>query len=125
MSFATILNEIVEGCGGGLGAALMGNDGIPIAEVVADTPAAREYLTEEIGVAGAEFSRILSEIAKASDALSGGVVHETAVVLSRFTLIFRSVDDETFLAVAIAPDGNLGKARYLMRRRLLDLRQEL
>ena len=125
MSFTTILNEIVAGCGGGLGAALMGADGIPIAEVVADTPAAREYLSEEIGTAGAEFSRILSDIAKASDALGGGAVHETAVVLSRFTLIFRSVDEETFLVVAIAPDGNLGKARYLMRRKLLFLRQEL
>ena len=72
MSFESILNEIVEGCGGGLGAALMGSDGVPIAEVVADTPAAREYLIEEIGIAGAEFSRILSEIAKASDALGGG-----------------------------------------------------
>jgi predicted regulator of Ras-like GTPase activity (Roadblock/LC7/MglB family) len=125
MSFASILREIVDGCGGGLAAALMGNDGIPIEEVVAESPSAREPLSEEIGTAGAEFGRILAEIAKASDALSGGVVHETAVVLSRFTLIFRNVDDETFLVVAIAPDGNLGKARYLMRRQLLVLRQEL
>jgi predicted regulator of Ras-like GTPase activity (Roadblock/LC7/MglB family) len=52
-------------------------------------------------------------------------VCETAVVLSRFTLIFRNVDDDTFLVVAITPDGNLGKARYLIRRQLLVLRQEL
>jgi len=103
----------------------MGADGIPIAEVVSKDPAARETLHEEIGTAGAEFSRILSEIAKASDARGGGAVHETAVVLSRFTLIFRGIDEETFLAVAIAPDGNLGKARYLMRRKLIVLRQEL
>jgi predicted regulator of Ras-like GTPase activity (Roadblock/LC7/MglB family) len=125
MSFGAILHEIVETCGGGLGAALMGADGIPIAEVVVDTPEARACLSEEIGIAGAEFSRILSEIAKASDALGGGAVHETSVILSRFTLIFRSIDEETFLVVAIAPDGNLGKARYLMRRKLLALRQEL
>jgi len=125
MSFTTILREIVDECGGGLGAALMGADGIAIAEVVAEDPAAREALREEIGTAGAEFSRILSEIAKASDALGGGAVHETAVILSQFTLIFRNVDEETFLAVAIAPDGNLGKARYLMRRKLIVLRQEL
>ena len=46
-------------------------------------------------------------------------------MLSRFTLVFRNVDDETFLVVAIAPDGNLGKARYLIRRQLIHLRQEL
>ena len=114
MSFASILSEIVNGCGGGLGAALMGNDGIPIAEVVVDSDEARELLTEEIGTAGAEFGRILTDIAKASDSLGGGVAQETAVVLARFTLVFRTVDEETFLVVALAPDGNLGKARYLM-----------
>jgi predicted regulator of Ras-like GTPase activity (Roadblock/LC7/MglB family) len=125
MSFEAILEKIVEGCGGGLAAALMGSDGMPIAEVVSRRADARQILVEEIGTAGAEFGRILAEIAKASDSLGGGPVHETSVVLSRFTLIFRAVDDETFLAVALAPDGNLGKARYLMRRQLMALRQEL
>ena len=124
-TFISILQAIVNGCGGGLGAALMGNDGIPIEEFVSPSPAAQELLSEEIGTAGAEFGRILSEIAKASDALSGGGVRETVVALSCFTLIFRDVDDETFLVVAIAPDGNIGKARYLIRRHLLVLRQEL
>jgi hypothetical protein len=35
------------------------------------------------------------------------------------------VDEDTFLVVALAADGNLGKARYLIRRLLLALRQEL
>jgi predicted regulator of Ras-like GTPase activity (Roadblock/LC7/MglB family) len=125
MSFDAILGTIVEECGGGIAAALMGNDGIPIAEVVSTRGDARAALGEEIGTAGAEFARILAEIGKASDALGGGAAHETAVVLSRFTLVFRSVDDETFLVVAISPDGNLGKARYLIRRQLPHLRQEL
>ena len=125
MSFDAILGEIVSGCGGGIAAALMGDDGISIAEVVSDREDVREILVEEIGTAGAEFGRILAEIGKASDALGGGAVHETTVVLSRFTLVFRNVDDETFLVVAIAPDGNLGKARYLIRRQLNFLRQEL
>jgi predicted regulator of Ras-like GTPase activity (Roadblock/LC7/MglB family) len=125
MSFDAILDEIVTGCGGGIAAALMGTDGIPIAEVVSRRPESRGILVEEIGTAGAEFGRILAEIGKASDALGGGTVHETAVLLSRFTLVFRHVDDETFLVVAISPDGNLGKARYLIRRQLNALRQEL
>jgi len=125
MSFEAILDEIVKGCGGGIAAALMGNDGISIAEVVSDREGVRDLLVEDIGTAGAEFARILAEISKASDALGGGAVQETAVVLARFTLVFRNVDDETFLVVAIAPDGNLGKARYLIRRQLNFLRQEL
>jgi predicted regulator of Ras-like GTPase activity (Roadblock/LC7/MglB family) len=124
MSFEGILREIVEGCGGGIGAALMGSDGIAIAEYrgrqVPDGP-----LSEDIGVAGVEFSRILEEMRKAADALGGGAVVETVAVLARFSLIFRSVDAETFLVVVVTPDGNLGKARYLMRRHLLAIRQEL
>jgi len=103
---------------------LMGSDGIPIAEYVhggvPDGP-----LSDEIGTAGVEFTRILEEIGKAADALAGGSLSETVVVLARFSLVFRVIDEETFLAVVVLPDGNLGKARYLMRRYLLALRQEL
>ena len=124
MSFEAILKDIVVSCGGGIGAALRGSDGIPIAEFIA--PQAPDGpLTEDIGVAGVEFGRILEETRKAADALGGGAVVETLVVLARFSLLFRSVDDETFLVVALTPDGNLGKARYLMRRHLLAIRQEL
>ena len=124
MSFAAILQEIVDGCGGGIGAVLMGNDGIPIEQAVT-APLPAGPLSEDIGTAGVEFTRILDEIRKASDALAGGAVLETVVVLDRFSLVFRSVDEDTFLAVVVAADGNLGKARYLMRRHLLAIRQEL
>ena len=122
MSFDSLLREIVDGCGG-IGAALMGSDGIPIAQVLAsgnsDGP-----LSEDIATAGVEFGRILEDTRKASDALSGGAVSETVVVLSRFTLVFRTVDAETFLVLVLSPDGNLGKARYLIRRHLAAIRQE-
>lgn len=123
MSFEPILRTILSECGGGLGAALMGNDGIPIAQVQGDGSAGT--LGEEIGTAGVEFGRILEEIRKASDALGGGALNETLVSLARFTLLFRTVDEDTVLVLAIPPDGNVGKARYLMRRHLLSLREEL
>ena len=124
MSFAAMLREIVEGCSGGIGAALMGNDGIPIQQVTA-SQAVSSPLAEDIATAGTEFGRILEEIRKASDAVAGGAVVETTILLSRVMLVFRTVDEETFLVVALATDGNLGKARYLIRRQLLALRQEL
>jgi predicted regulator of Ras-like GTPase activity (Roadblock/LC7/MglB family) len=51
-------------------------------------------------------------------------VVETMIQLSRVMLIFRTVDEETFLVVALAADGNLGKARYLIRRHVHAIRQE-
>jgi predicted regulator of Ras-like GTPase activity (Roadblock/LC7/MglB family) len=124
MSFTTILHAIVDDCGGALGAALMGADGIAIEQVRAPS-AAPDAIADDVGAAGIEFGRILDEVRKASAALGGGALQETIVSLARFHLLFRPVDEETLLVVALAPDGNLGKARYLMRRHLLALRDEL
>jgi hypothetical protein len=102
----------------------MGNDGIPIEQVAVGT-VPEGPLREDIGTAGIEFGRILDEIRKASDALAGGAVAETSVVLARFALLFRAVDEDTFVVLVLLPGGNLGKARYLLRRHLPALRREL
>lgn len=124
MMFTQILQDIVENCGGGIGAALMGTDGIPIDQFVSDR-VPDGPLSEDIGTAGVEFNRILDEIRKASDGLAGGAMAETVVVLSRFSLAFRPVDEDTYLVVVVSPDGNLGKARFLMRSCLNAIRDEL
>ena len=124
MSFASILRTIVEECGGGVGAALMGTDGIPIDQYTADTSEA-EQLETDVTTIGIEFGRILLDIRKASDGLDGGALDETIIELARFTLVFRPIDSEYFLLLVMAPDGNLGKARYLIRRHMLAIRQEL
>jgi predicted regulator of Ras-like GTPase activity (Roadblock/LC7/MglB family) len=124
MSFEGTLKSIVNECGGGLGVALMGSDGIPIVQVQADR-VGDNPLGGDLSVAGAEFGRILSEIHKAADALDGGRLNEVVIGLSRFVVIFREVDDDVVLVLALLPDGNLGKARYLMRRHLMDIREEL
>ncbi len=61
----------------------------------------------------------------ASDALGGGLVNEVVVNLTRFTLIFREVDEDVVLVLALTPDGNIGKSRYLTRRYLRAIREEL
>jgi len=35
------------------------------------------------------------------------------------------VDPETYLVLALAPHGNVGKGRYLLRRHQLAIREEL
>lgn len=124
MSFEQILRSIVDECGGGLGAALMGTDGIPIAQVIA-SQSAGAFGADDMGAAGAEFGRILDEVRKVSDALGGGALSEVVVHVARFVLVLRAVDADTFVVLALAPDGNLGRARYLVRRHLLALREEM
>lgn len=124
MSFASILQTIVDECGGGLAAALMGSDGIPI-EQVEVSPDSGHALNDEVGVLGVEFGRILEEMRKASDSVGGGGLEEVSVRLAHFSVLMRMVDEETYLVLVVAPDGNTGKARFLMRRHLLALRDEL
>lgn len=124
MSFSSILRGIVDSCNGAIGAALMGEDGIPIQQVLA-SHGPDEMPSEDIATAGVEFGRILAEGRKASDAVAGGALIENIIVLARFTLVFRIVDSETFLLVVLAPDANIGKARYLIRRSMLSLLEEL
>jgi predicted regulator of Ras-like GTPase activity (Roadblock/LC7/MglB family) len=124
MSFASILQEIVDECGGGLAAALMGSDGIPIDQVEASGEV-REIPGHGIEVLGVEFGRILDEMRKASDSVGGGALEEVSVRLANFWVLMRVVDEETYLVLAIEPGGNAGKARFLMRRQLLALREEL
>ena len=124
MSFESALQTIVGECGGGIGAALMESDGITIVQVRNEAEP-QSPLGADLSVAGAEFGRILGELRKASDSLGGGAVSETVIHLARFTLIFRSVDDDVILVLALQPDGNLGKARYLIRRHLIEIREQL
>jgi predicted regulator of Ras-like GTPase activity (Roadblock/LC7/MglB family) len=122
MSFEHILREIVSGCDA-LGAALMGSDGIPIAQEVAR--GGGEDASDALGVLGVEFGRLLDETRKAADSVDGGSVDELTTRMGRYAVVARSVDDETFLVVALAPEGNLGKARFLARRHLPALREQL
>ena len=126
MSFEKILREVLNECGGGLGIALMGSDGIPIVQLSAELgPGLPNPLGDDIGTAAVEFARILCEIQKAADALKAGAMMETVINLARFQLLFRQVDDDVFLVLALSPTGNAGKARYLIRRHLLQLRSDL
>jgi predicted regulator of Ras-like GTPase activity (Roadblock/LC7/MglB family) len=124
MSFASILQEIVDECGGGMAAALMGADGIPIEQVEA-TGEARGAPGNGIDVLGVEFGRLLDEMRKASDSVRGGALEEVSIRLANFWVLMRVVDEETYLVLAIGPDGNAGKARFLMRRQVVALRDEL
>ncbi len=122
MSFEEILRQIVGECGGGTAIALIGSDGIPILSLPGPVAEANPLKDE---MAGVELSRVLGEVRKASDALGGGAVDQITIRLASFTLTVAEVDEDVFLVLAQRPDGNLGKARYLIRRHMLALREEL
>lgn len=124
MSFEDTLQKMVDDCPGAVGIALMGSDGIPVAQIQLESDDAGE-LRDDVSAAGIEYGRILDQMRKAADGIGGGRLEESFVGLSNYWLLFRTVDDEFFLVVALTRSGNLGKARYLLRRHLEALRAEL
>ncbi len=119
MSFETILREIVTQCPGCIGVALMNSDGIPIAEV----GGAGE--SDEVTLLGVEFGRVLDEARKVASTVNGGELGELVIAMARTQVVLRALDRETFFVLALDPTGNLGKARYLLRRHSLDVREQL
>ena len=122
MSFESILGQVLNECPGAVGVALMGSDGVPIAEVAVSSP---RDVGDEVSLLGIEFGRILDEARKAADAAGAGMVLELAVQTERFHVLIQAVDRDTYLVLALAPEGNVGKGRYLMRRHQLAIREEL
>jgi len=64
---------------------------------------------------GMEYSVILKEIRKAAEMLDAGSAREVAIQAERLTTVIRLINDEYFVALAMRPDGNYGKARFLLR----------
>ena len=87
----------------------MGLDGIPVDTYVRDNGAM------DVNTLGMEFSYILTQVKKAGKILELGHVREFSIKAETLVLVIRMLNDEYFLAVVLASDGNFGKARFLMR----------
>ena len=108
--FSAILQRIVEETGGGIGAVLMGYDGIAIDQFFSPD----EEL--DLHMVVVEYSNVLKEIRKTAEILSLGEMEEISIRTARFIIVIRMLNDEYFVALVIARDGNFGKGRYLMTR---------
>jgi predicted regulator of Ras-like GTPase activity (Roadblock/LC7/MglB family) len=106
--FAETLRKVVDNVDGAIAAVIMGLDGIPVDSYVRSNAV-------DVTTVGMEFSFILGQVRKAGDSLQVGLLEELSVKAQRLVLICRMLTPQYFVAVAIAPDGNFGKARYMCR----------
>src|SRR3990172_11376567 len=109
MIFDDIVKDAVENTSGALAALLMGSDGISLSKYV---PKGSGIEMEVIGI---EYANLLAEVRKAADVLESGEVKEGCITTEKFVVIMRSITKEYFMAMAIAPGGNIGKGRFLLR----------
>jgi predicted regulator of Ras-like GTPase activity (Roadblock/LC7/MglB family) len=112
MSLKNTLKDIVERVDGGLGAVIIGYDGIPL----------EEYLTEEapidLQVLAIEYATVLKEIKKAVEVLNTGIMEEISINTDVTRVVIRMIDDDLFVVFALTSDGNFGKARYVLKSRI-------
>ena len=100
---------MVDNVDGGFAAVIMGLDGIPVETYV------RQADKVDVTTVGMEFSFILTQIRKAGESLQVGGLEELSVKAQRLVLVCRMLSPQYFVAIAMAPEGNFGKARYLAR----------
>jgi predicted regulator of Ras-like GTPase activity (Roadblock/LC7/MglB family) len=122
MTFREILSALVDQTPGAQAAAVMAGDGVAIDEY------ARDGVEVDLGAIAIEFGRIFHQSQKVADALYGpraGELHELVLVTAGHQLFFRQLDDEMFLVMALESNGIVGKARWLARSMLDQIREAL
>jgi predicted regulator of Ras-like GTPase activity (Roadblock/LC7/MglB family) len=117
--FKSILREVVENTDGALASILMGFDGISIDSYVGDKTRV------DMETVCSEYSQVLAQIRQASQLLDMGAANEVSVRAEHMTTLMRLLNDEYFVALAIEPKGNLGKARYMLRMQSVKLLENL
>ena len=107
--FADTLKRVVDNVDGGIAAVIMGLDGIAVETYV------KHDDRIDVNTVAMEFSFIIGQVRKAGDSLAVGSLEELSVKAQRLTLVCRMISPQYFVAIAMAPDGNFGKCRYLVR----------
>lgn len=117
--FKQALQTIVEKTDGSLGALIMGADGLSV----------EKFFTEEgnatnLDVAAAEFTSLVRNAMRSAKDLDLGDLHEMVVALGKVTFLMRLFNREYFVCLAMKAEGNLGRARYELRKAELQLAAE-
>lgn len=108
MGFRESLEKVVE-VEGAIAASVMGYDGIPI-----DTITPRET-DLDLEVLLVELAGILGHVKQTAEVLQTGGIQELSLGTDKLTTHLRPINADYFLLLAMHPDGNHGKGRFLLR----------
>jgi predicted regulator of Ras-like GTPase activity (Roadblock/LC7/MglB family) len=111
MAFREHLQEVCRGVDGAVACSLMGMDGIEVDTHVQAPPVGGVDMPSLL----VELTAVLRGARDAAQAHQVGGVTEFSVGTERLVTVGRLVSPEYFMVVALRPEANLGKARYLLR----------
>ena len=119
--FRESIDKLLNGIEGAVSCALMGFDGITV-DISSKEAAAG---AADIQTLSMEFAHLIAQARRTLESVDAGALEEFTLRTDKLTLVVRLLTPEYFLACAILPTGNLGRARYLMRLSAPALRAEL
>jgi len=117
--FKQSLESIIDRTDGAVGALIMGTDGIAVEKVM--KPDANDM---NLDVAAAEFISLIRIAQRTGSDTGLGPARELMVSLESVVVVMRLFTKDYFVVLAVHPDGNIGRARYELRKAELILSKE-
>lgn len=119
MSFTDTLQKIVERVEGGAGAVILGIDGIIIERFMRDVQP-----DLDLELIATELSTLLGRSVHTASDTGLGDLREMMFATDRMTFLLRPITAEYFLLFGLHPGGNVGRARFELRKAQLGLEAE-
>ncbi len=125
--FRESLQKMVERVEGAVAGILMGFDGISVEAYTRplDSAGAGAGVPTDIQTIGMELAHVITQVRRAAELLGVGGLAEVTLRTERLLIIVEALNEEYFIAFAVKPDGNFGKARYVLRVTAPQIRAEL
>jgi predicted regulator of Ras-like GTPase activity (Roadblock/LC7/MglB family) len=119
--FRESLQRMVDRLSGGVAGILIGFDGISVESYTRED----EGAGLDIQIVGMELAHAVAQMRKAVERLEVGALGELTLKADKLVVLVTVLSDEYFVACAVKPDANFGKARYLMRLLAPQIQAEL
>jgi predicted regulator of Ras-like GTPase activity (Roadblock/LC7/MglB family) len=120
MSFREHLQDVCKCVDGALACSLMGLDGIEV-----ETHVQAGVGDVDLKSLLVEYSGVFQSARTAADVHQAGGISEVSINTDKLVTVARLVSPDYFMVVALTPEGNYGKARYLLRITAPKVRSEL
>lgn len=121
MTFAELLEGILKRVEGGIGIAIMGLDGLAIEQVQSPS---KTDLGERVALIATSHATLLRNTMRMASDTGVGSLNELTLMSDAFLLVVRLIGREYFIIIALGPDGNIGRARFELRKAHLLLEKE-
>ena len=118
MAMERILNEVLKDVDGAIGVGVAGFDGMSVATVQSDPNFAMEDSIASAAMGLATAQKMMKDV-------GAGTLKESMTTTDAAIFFMRPIDEEYWLGIALAANGNLGKARLEMKKALPRIQKEL